>query len=66
MRCEGLDLEMGPPTVIYKGNAELGKIEEMWEIAEIRVREEYMRSLVELQEDMQKLKVATAEHREVH
>jgi predicted membrane GTPase involved in stress response len=36
---EGFKLEVGPTTVIYNGNAELGKIEEVWEIAEIHVRE---------------------------
>ena len=36
-RREGFELEVGPPTVIYKGNEESGKIEEPWEIAEIRV-----------------------------
>jgi GTP-binding protein len=40
MRREGFELEIGPPTVIYKGNAESGDIEELWEITEIRVREE--------------------------
>ena len=41
MHREGFELEMGPPTLIYKGkNAESDKIEELWEIAEIRGREE--------------------------
>jgi len=40
MRREGFELEIGPPTLIYKGNAELDDIEELWEITEIRVREE--------------------------
>jgi GTP-binding protein len=38
-RREGFELEVGPPTVNYKGNEESGKIEEPWEIAEIRVTE---------------------------
>jgi predicted membrane GTPase involved in stress response len=39
LRREGFKLKVGPPSVIYKANAELGKIEELWEIAEIWVRE---------------------------
>jgi predicted membrane GTPase involved in stress response len=40
MHCEGFGLEVGPPTIIDKGKAELGKIEELCEIAEIHIREE--------------------------
>jgi GTP-binding protein len=39
MRREGFELEVGPPTVIYKRNEESGKIEEPWEIAEICITE---------------------------
>ena len=39
MRREGFELEVGPPTVVYKRNEESGKIEEPCEIAEIRVME---------------------------
>jgi GTP-binding protein len=38
-RHEGFELEVGPPTVIYKGYEESAKIEEPLEIAEIRVME---------------------------
>lgn len=48
MRREGFELEVGPPTVIYKENPETGKIEEPWESVEVRVPEEYMGSVVEL------------------
>jgi predicted membrane GTPase involved in stress response len=39
MHREGFKLEVGPPTVIYKWNEELGKIEEPLMIAEICVTE---------------------------
>jgi GTP-binding protein len=48
MRREGFELEIGPPTVIYKENQETGKVEEPWESVEVRVPEEYMGSVVEL------------------
>jgi GTP-binding protein len=48
MRREGFELEVGPPTVIYKENQETGKVEEPWESVEVRVPEEYMGSVVEL------------------
>jgi len=40
MRREGFELEVGPPSVIYKENEETGQIEEPWEAVEIRVPEE--------------------------
>ena len=46
MRREGFELEVGPPTVIYK-EGEDGKIEEPWESVEVRVPEEYMGSVVD-------------------
>jgi len=48
MRREGFELEVGPPTVIYKENPETGKMEEPWESVEVRVPEEYMGSVVDL------------------
>jgi GTP-binding protein len=39
MRREGFELEVGPPNVILKENAETGKIEEPWESVEVRVPE---------------------------
>jgi len=48
MRREGFELEVGPPTVIYKENAETGKTEEPWESVEIRVPEEYVGGVVDL------------------
>jgi GTP-binding protein len=48
MRREGFELEVGPPTVIYKENAETGKMEEPWESVEVRVPEEYMGAVVDL------------------
>jgi GTP-binding protein len=48
MRREGFELEVGPPTVIFKENEETGKMEEPWESVEVRVPEEYMGSVVEL------------------
>lgn len=48
MRREGFELEVGPPTVIYKENEETGKMEEPWESVEVRVPEEYMGSVVDL------------------
>jgi GTP-binding protein len=35
MYREGFELEVGPPTVIYKENKEMDKIEEPWESVEI-------------------------------
>jgi GTP-binding protein len=46
MRREGFELEIGPPTVIYRENE--GKTEEPWESVEVRVREEYVGSVVDL------------------
>lgn len=48
MRREGFELEVGPPTVIYKQNPETGKMEEPWESLEVRVPEEYMGSVIDL------------------
>mmetsp|Transcript_16913 Transcript_16913/g.27446 ORF Transcript_16913/g.27446 Transcript_16913/m.27446 type:complete len:681 (+) Transcript_16913:102-2144(+) len=48
MRREGFELEVGPPTVIYKVNEETGKEEEPWEAVEVRVPEEYVGSVVDL------------------
>ena len=48
MRREGFELEVGPPSVIYKENAETGKTEEPWEAVEVRVPEEHMGSVVDL------------------
>eukprot|EP00428_Durinskia_dybowskii_P006091 CAMPEP_0170290574 /NCGR_PEP_ID=MMETSP0116_2-20130129/45372_1 /TAXON_ID=400756 /ORGANISM="Durinskia baltica, Strain CSIRO CS-38" /LENGTH=662 /DNA_ID=CAMNT_0010542047 /DNA_START=120 /DNA_END=2108 /DNA_ORIENTATION=- len=48
MRREGFELEVGPPTVIYKQNPETGKLEEPWEAVEVRVPEEYMGAVVDL------------------
>jgi GTP-binding protein len=48
MRREGFELEVGPPTVIYKQNEETGKLEEPWESVEIRVPEEYVGGVVDL------------------
>ncbi len=48
MRREGFELEVGPPTVIYKANPETGKPEEPWEAVEVRVPEEYLGSVVDL------------------
>lgn len=48
MRREGFELEVGPPTVIYKQNEETGKTEEPWESVEIRVPEEYVGGVVDL------------------
>merc|ERR1712127_251069 len=48
MRREGFELEVGPPTVIYKENEETGKTEEPWESVELRVPEEYVGSCVDL------------------
>ena len=47
MRREGFELEVGPPTVIYKENPETGKMEEPWESVEVRVPEEYVGSVVD-------------------
>ena len=48
MRREGFELEVGPPTVIYKENPETGKMEEPWESLEIRVPEEYSGGVIDL------------------
>jgi len=48
MRREGFELEVGPPTVIFKVNEETGKEEEPWESVELRVPEEYVGSCVDL------------------
>merc|ERR1711966_489441 len=48
MRREGFELEVGPPTVIYKENGETGKMEEPWEAVEVRVPEEYNGSVIDL------------------
>ena len=48
MRREGFELEVGPPTVIYKDNEETGKSEEPWESVEVRVPEEYSGSVIDL------------------
>jgi len=48
MRREGFELEVGPPTVIYKENEETGHIEEPWEKVEVRVPEEYVGGVVDL------------------
>jgi len=48
MRREGFELEVGPPTVIYKENGETGKMEEPWESVEIRVPMEYQGGVIDL------------------
>lgn len=48
MRREGFELEVGPPTVIYKENEETGKTEEPWESVEVRIPEEYVGGIVDL------------------
>jgi len=48
MRREGFELEVGPPTVIFKENPETGKVEEPWEAVEVRVPEEYSGSVIDL------------------
>jgi len=48
MRREGFELEVGPPTVIYKENEETGELEEPWEKVEVRVPDEYTGSVVDL------------------
>jgi len=48
MRREGFELEVGPPTVIYKENEETGQMEEPWEKVEVRVPEEYVGGVVDL------------------
>jgi len=47
MRREGFELEIGPPSVIYK-TTEDGKVEEPWECVEVRVPEEYVGGVVDL------------------
>jgi len=48
MRREGFELEVGPPTVIFKTNEETGKEEEPWESVEVRVPEEYNGNVIDL------------------
>lgn len=48
MRREGFEIEVGPPSVIYKENEETGKIEEPWEAVEVRLPEEYVGGCVDL------------------
>jgi GTP-binding protein len=48
MRREGFELEIGPPTVIYKENPETKKMEEPWESVEVRAPEEYVGGVVDL------------------
>lgn len=48
MRREGFELEVGPPTVIYKENPETGKTEEPWESVEVRVPEEHVGGVIDL------------------
>ena len=48
MRREGFELEVGPPSVIYKTNEETGQVEEPWEAVEVRVPEEYVGGVVDL------------------
>jgi GTP-binding protein len=48
MRREGFEMEVGPPTVIYKLNEETGKMEEPWESVEVRAPEEYVGGVVDL------------------
>lgn len=48
MRREGFEMEIGPPSVIYKENEETGKMEEPWEAVEVRVPEEFMGGVVDL------------------
>jgi len=48
MRREGFELEVGPPSVIFKDNQETGVTEEPWEQVEVRVPEEYVGSVVDL------------------
>lgn len=48
MRREGFELEVGPPSVIYKENEETGKMEEPWESVEVRAPEEFMGSVIDL------------------
>merc|ERR1712032_1287433 len=48
MRREGFELEIGPPTVIYKENEETGTMEEPFESVEVRAPEEYVGGVVEL------------------
>merc|ERR1712228_648496 len=48
MRREGFELEVGPPSVIYKENEETGKVEEPWEAVEVRLPGEYVGGCVDL------------------
>merc|ERR1712157_566418 len=47
MRREGFELEIGPPSVIFKTNDETGLMEEPYEAVEVRVPEEYVGSVVD-------------------
>merc|ERR1712003_227071 len=48
MRREGFELEIGPPSVIFKTNDETQKEEEPWESVEVRVPEEYSGNVIDL------------------
>jgi len=48
MRREGFELEVGPPSVVYKRNKDTGQIEEPWEVVEIRVPNEYSGACIEI------------------
>jgi GTP-binding protein len=48
MRREGFEVEVGPPTVIFKKNEGMGNTEKLWESGEIRVPEEYVGGVVDL------------------
>ncbi|KAL7575757.1 hypothetical protein ACA910_003087 [Epithemia clementina (nom. ined.)] len=48
MRREGFELEVGPPSVIFRQNPETGKTEEPWEAVEVRVPEEYLGGVVDI------------------
>jgi GTP-binding protein len=48
MRREGFELEVGPPTVIYKTNDETGQTEEPWEAVEVRAPEDYVGSVIDI------------------
>lgn len=48
MRREGFEMEVGPPTVIFKENGETGKMEEPWESVEVRVPDEYNGGVIDL------------------
>lgn len=48
MRREGFEMEVGPPVVIFRTNEETGKVEEPFEMVEVRVPEEYSGSVIDL------------------